>query len=168
MSRSWKAVVTVIAVLLGTVGLMSIAAASSSTSSTTSSTTSTTTKTIHVIEPKSAVFTFVDVGAPGPSVGDYIVITSPFLSPATHQKVGSEAVVCTAVKATPNPPLQCVGTASFAGGDITLQGIFVSVTGKANVLAVTGGTGAYQTAAGTVTVTILANGATDLVFRLIL
>jgi hypothetical protein len=156
--------VTVLAVLLGTVGLASIASASSSNSSSTTSRT----KTIHVIQPESAVFTFVDVGAPGPSIGDYVVITSPFLSPATHQKVGSGAVVCTAVKATANPPLQCVGTASFARGDITLQGIFVSVTGKANVLAVTGGTGAYRTARGTVTVTILANGATDLVFRLIL
>lgn len=165
MSRSWKALVTVLAVLLGTVALMSIAAASSSTSTATSSST---TKTIHVIQPQSAAFTFVDVGAPGPSIGDYVVITSPFLNPTTHQKVGSGAIVCTAVKHGSPPPLQCVGTASFAGGDITLQGIFVSVTGKANVLAVTGGTGAYQTARGTVTVTILPNGATDLVFRLIL
>jgi hypothetical protein len=35
-------------------------------------------------------------------------------------------------------------------------------------LAVTGGTGAYKTAHGTVTATILEDGATDLVFRLIL
>jgi hypothetical protein len=61
-----------------------------------------------------------------------------------------------------------VGTAHFAAGDITFQGLFVSVTGKANVLAVTGGTGAYRTADGTVTVTILKSGATDVVFRLTL
>jgi hypothetical protein len=166
MSRSWKAVLAAVgAVVLITVGLMSFASASSSSSSTTSSST---TKTIHVIQPNSAVFTNVDVGPTGESPGDYVVITSPFLSPATHQKVGSGAVVCTLVKVTPTFPSQCVGTASFAAGDITLQGIFLTVTGKANVLAVTGGTGAYRTAHGTVTVTILKSGATDLVFRLIL
>ncbi len=77
-------------------------------------------------------------------------------------------MVCTLLKATPTFPSQCVGTAHFAAGDITFQGLFVTVTGKANVLAVTGGTGAYRTAHGTVTVTILKSGATDLVFRLIL
>jgi hypothetical protein len=46
--------------------------------------------------------------------------------------------------------------------------MFLSVTGTPNVLAVTGGTGAYKTAHGTVTATILEDGATDLVFRLIL
>jgi hypothetical protein len=166
MSRSWKAVLAAVgAVVLVTVGLMSFASASSNSSSTASSGT---TKTIHVIQPASAVFTNVDVGPTGDSPGDYVVITSPFLSPATHQRVGSAAAVCTLVKVTPTFPSQCVGTGSFSAGDITIQGIFRSVTGKANVLAVTGGTGAYRTAHGTVTVTILKSGATDLVFRLIL
>jgi hypothetical protein len=164
MSRSWKAVLAAVgAVVLVTVGLMSIAAASSPSSSMTSNSE---TKTIHVIQPNSAVFTNVDVGPTGDSPGDYVVITSPLLNPATHQKVGSGAVVCTLVKVTPTFPAQCVGTAHFAAGDITFQGLFVSVTGKANVLAVTGGTGAYRTADGTVTVTILKGGATDIVFRL--
>ena len=166
MSRSWKAVLAAVgAVVLITVGLMSFASASSSSSSTTSSST---TKTIHVIQPASAVFTNVDVGPTGDSPGDYVVVTNPFLSPSTHQKVGSGAVVCTLVKVTPTFPSQCVGTASFAAGDITLQGIFLTVTGKANVLAVTGGTGAYRTAHGTVTVTILNSGAADVLFKLIL
>jgi hypothetical protein len=166
MSRSWKAVLAAVAVLVVTVGLMSFASASSPSSSTT--TNGGTTKTIHVIQPASAVFTNVDVGPTGDSPGDYVVITSPLLSPATHQRVGSAAAVCTLVKVTPTFPSQCVGTGSFSAGDITIQGIFRSVTGKANVLAVTGGTGAYRTAHGTVTVTILKSGATDLVFRLIL
>jgi hypothetical protein len=166
MSRSWKAVLAAVAVLVVTVGLMSFASASSPSSSTT--TNGGTTKTIHVIQPASAVFTNVDVGPTGDSPGDYVVITSPFLNPATHQRVGSGAVVCTLVKVTPTFPSQCVGTASFAAGDITIQGIFRTVTGKGNVLAVTGGTGAYRTAHGTVTATILQSGATDVVFRLIL
>ncbi len=166
MSRSWKAVVAAVgAVVLVTVGLMSFAAASSSSSGATDSGT---TKTIHVIQPRSAVFTNVDVGPTGDSPGDYVVVTSPLLSPATHQRVGSGAVVCTLLKVTPTFPAQCVGTAHFAAGDITFQGLFVTVTGKANVLAITGGTGAYRTAHGTVTVTILKSGATDVVFRLIL
>jgi Dirigent-like protein len=165
MSRSWKAVLAAVAVLVVTVGAMSFASASSPSSSTTSSST---TKTIHVIQPASAVFTNVDVDPTGDSPGDYVVITSPLLSPATHKKVGSAAAVCTLVKVTPTFPSQCVATGSFAAGDITIQGLFRSVTGKANVLAVTGGTGAYRTARGTVTTTILNSGATDLVFRLIL
>ena len=149
MSRSLKAVLAAVgAVVLVTVGLMSFASASSSSSTTSSSTT----KTIHVIQPASAVFTNVDVGPTGDSPGDYVVITSPFLSPATHQKVGSGVVVCTLVKVIPTFPSQCVGTASFSAGDITLQGIFRTVTGKANVLAVTGGTGAYEGAGGHLTV----------------
>jgi hypothetical protein len=165
MSRSWKAVLAAVgAVVLVTVGLMSFAAASSPSSATSNSET----KTIHVIQPRSAVFTEVDVGATGPSPGDYVVITSPLLNPATRQRVGSGGVVCTLLRVTRTFPSQCVGTAHFAAGDITFQGLFVSVTGKANVLAITGGTGAYRTADGTVTVTILKSGATDVVFRLTL
>jgi hypothetical protein len=67
MSRSWKAVLAAVAVLVVTVGAMSFASASSPSSSTASSST---TKTIHVIQPNSAVFTNVDVGQTGDSPGD--------------------------------------------------------------------------------------------------
>jgi hypothetical protein len=160
MHRYVKAVlVVVIAALLGTVGLVSFASASSNTSAT---------KTIHVVQPATAKFTNVDVGDEDESPGDYVVITSPLVKPGTDKKVGSVAAVCTLVKVTPTFPSQCVGTASLSRGDITVQGIFLSVEGKRNVLAITGGTGAYRTAHGTLTATILRSGATDLVFKLIL
>lgn len=108
------------------------------------------------------------MGATGDSPGDYVVITGPLVRPATSQRVGSVNAVCTLMQVTDQFPSQCVATASFRQGDITVQGMFLSVTGAPNVLAVTGGTGAYKTAHGTVTATILEDGATDLVFRLIL
>ena len=160
MHRYARAVlVLAVAALLGTVGLVSFASASSNTS---------VTKTIHVVQPESAVFTNVDVSPTGDSPGDYVVITSRLIKPGTNEKVGSVAAVCTLLKVTSTFPSQCVGTASFSNGDITVQGIFLTIEGKHNVLAITGGTGAYQTAHGTVTATILRSGATDLVFKLIL
>jgi allene oxide cyclase-like protein len=157
--RSGKiSLVAVVAALLGTVTLVSSASAASGPSR----------KTIHVIQSESAVFTNVDVGPTGDSPGDYVVITGALLKPATNTEVGSVVAVCTLVKVTPTFPSQCVATASLSEGDIAAQGIFESVTGKANVLAVTGGTGAYRAARGTATGTILENGATDIIFRLIL
>jgi hypothetical protein len=160
MHRYVKAVlVVVVAALLGTIGLVSFASASSNTSAT---------KRIHVTQPKSAIFTNVDVAPTDEdNPGDYVVITSRLVKPGTDKKVGSVAAVCTLVKVTPTFPSQCVGTASFPRGDITVQGIFLTVEGKRNVLAITGGTGAYRTAHGTLTATIRGE-TTDLVFKLIL
>jgi hypothetical protein len=160
MRRSGNvALVVVVAAMLGAVGLVSSASASSGTGKT---------KTIHVIQPETAVFTNVDVAPTGDSPGDHVVITGPLLRPGTNTEVGSVAAVCTLVKVTSAFPSQCVATATFAEGDVTAQGLFETVEGKPNALAVTGGTRAYRTADGTVTATILQNGATDLVFRLIL
>jgi hypothetical protein len=97
-----------------------------------------------------------------------VVITGPLVPPATSQRVGSVNAVCTLMQVTDEFPAQCVATASFRQGESPCKGMFLSVTGAPNVLAVTGGTGAYKTAHRTVTAIILEDGATDLVFRLIL
>jgi hypothetical protein len=166
MPRSSRAVLIAAVALIGTVGAMSLASASSGQTATSDKDRKT--KTIHVIQTNEAVFTNIDVGATGDSPGDYVVITGPLVRPATSQRVGSVNAVCTLMQVTDEFPSQCVATASFRQGDITAQGVFLSVPGAPNVLAVTGGTGAYKTAHGTVTATILEDGATDLVFRLIL
>jgi hypothetical protein len=166
MPRSSRAVLIALIALIGTVGAMSLASASSGQTATSDKDRKP--KTIHVIQTNEAVFTNIDVGATGDSPGDYVVITGPLVRPATSQRVGSVNAVCTLMQVTDEFPSQCVANASFRQGDITAQGMFLSVTGAANVLAVTGGTAAYKTAHGTVTATIVEDGATDLVFRVIL
>ena len=85
------------------------------------------TETIHVIQTNEAVFTNIDVGAAGDSPGDYVVITGPLVRPTTSQRVGSVNAVCTLMQVTDQFPSQCVATASFRQGDITAQGVFLSV-----------------------------------------
>ena len=145
MARFWKTGLTVAAALLATAGLLSIASASSSPSRTASSRT----KTIHVLQSNSGEFTPVDVGPADPSVGDYVVINTPLLHPTSNRQVGLESAVCTDIELAPSR-LQCVTTASFPEGNITFQGAFVFEPPKF-VLAITGGTGIYRTAHGTVT-----------------
>jgi hypothetical protein len=121
MARFWKAGLIVAAVLVTTVVWVSIASASSSPNRTASSSK---TKTIQVLQSGSGVFTPVDVGPPDGSIGDYTVINTPLLHPTSHQQVGLESAVCTAIEAPPGRE-QCVTTASFPAGDITFQGVFV-------------------------------------------
>jgi hypothetical protein len=164
MARFWKAGLIVAAVLVATVGLVSIASASSSSNRTASSRT----KTIQVLQSGSGVFTTVDVGPADESIGDYVVINTPLLHPTSHQQVGLESAVCTAIEAPPGRE-QCVTTASFPAGDITFQGVFVFEPPKPFVLAITGGTGAYRTAHGTVTFSFPQQGGDLLiVFKVIL
>jgi hypothetical protein len=126
------------------------------------------TATIHVVQTNSAVFTNVDVGPAGDSIGDYVVITGPIVRPGSRTILGSTAVVCTSLKTATTGPLQCLGTSHLAAGDITIQGLFITETGRHNRLAVTGGTGAYQRARGEFVATILNDGSTDGFFRLTL
>jgi hypothetical protein len=126
------------------------------------------TTTIHVVQTNRAVFTNVDVGPAGESIGDYVVITGPLVRPGSTTTVGSTAVICTSLRTGTTAPLQCLGTCHLAAGDITIQGLFITATGRHNRLAVTGGTGAYQRARGEFVATILNDGSTDGLFRLTL
>lgn len=91
---------------------------------------------------------FVDVGEPDFSLGDSFVFTSDL---TTHGRlVGHTGVVCT-VTSTVREETQCVGTAQFRRGQITIQGL---VAGEPEVFKfpITGGTGAYEGAEGTLVV----------------
>lgn len=71
-----------------------------------------------------------------------------------NQKVGRAGVNCTIVRtdATDNSrDMQCLGTFILAGGDITGQGILTFTQAPTDfTLAVTGGTGSYYNASGTI------------------
>ena len=95
---------------------------------------------------------FLDLGAPGLSVGDEIVFSAVFES--RGREVGTGGGVCTAVEVVPpytTTTYQCVATMSLRRGQITLQGL-VEIQGAGDMspftVAITGGTGAYRGAGG--------------------
>ncbi len=94
---------------------------------------------------------FVDVGPPGPSLGDAQVFSEDL-----HRRgatVGQYHVLCTITRADTQTrafTAQCTGTASLPGGQIATQGLVTSAQLEREPFdqAITGGTGAYRRARG--------------------
>jgi hypothetical protein len=89
-----------------------------------------------------------------PSLGDYEVGLSRYVDPKTGKGMGHGSVVCTQTNAA-GTEYQCQGVTHFAGGDVSVAGMF-SPLAKSFKLAIVGGTGAYAGAKGTLTVRWLA------------
>jgi len=92
---------------------------------------------------------FLDLGDSGTSLGDEFVFTSHLTRHGAS--VGHTGVVCTVTSAA-REETQCVGTAWFdKAGQITIQGL---LAGEPEVFsfAITGGTGAFEGADGTLVV----------------
>ena len=97
-------------------------------------------------------FEYLDFGAPGPSLGDELVISERL---SRHgRSVGVSGVVCTATQVEPpydDLMFHCVATLKLRGGSITLQGL-IEVLGEEDpgpfTVAITGGTGRYKGAGG--------------------
>jgi Allene oxide cyclase barrel like domain len=98
-------------------------------------------------------FEFIDVGDPGPSLGDYFVSSETLFR--RGRDVGTSHIVCTITEIVPPYPetftFHCVATFDLERGDITLQGVFEQ-QGEENpepfTVAITGGTGKYRCACG--------------------
>jgi hypothetical protein len=105
---------------------------------------------------------FVDVGEPDFSLGDEFVFTSDLTKHGTL--VGHTGVVCTTTSVE-REESQCVGTASFDKGQITIQGL---LAGEPAVFEfpITGGTGAFEGADGTLVVKELSDTEELLTFYL--
>ena len=95
---------------------------------------------------------FLDRGAPGPSLGDELVISESLVRHG--RDVGMSGVVCTVTHAEPPYDIvtfHCVATLSLQRGQITLQGL-IEVQGEDDpgpfTVAITGGTGAFRSAGG--------------------
>ena len=95
---------------------------------------------------------FLDLGAPGPSLGDEFVFSETLFR--RGHEVGESGGVCTATQVTPPydvTTFHCVATLSLRRGQITLQGLIevqsVDDPGPFTV-AITGGTGAFRNAGG--------------------
>jgi Dirigent-like protein len=104
-----------------------------------------------------ATFAFVDnapmskaKGEPSASIGDAIVFTNP-LTDRAGKRVGRLYVHCTAVVAAPqanNAAFACEGIMAVDGGTLSVQA-FLPKAGATVHGTVTGGTGAYANARGT-------------------
>jgi hypothetical protein len=95
---------------------------------------------------------FLDLGAPGPSLGDEFVFSETLSR--RGREVGESGGVCTATQVTPPydvTTFHCVATLSLRRGQITLQGL-IEVQSEDDsgpfTVAITGGTGAFRGAGG--------------------
>ena len=129
---------TIIALVALTVASVSVALITSSFAHAKS------TKTIHVIEHLTNV-AIGDVPPAGDSVGDQLVFHDPLFDAADKHQVGQNNGDC--VRTVVGQVYECFATFFLSAGQITLQGPFYS-NGADSIIAITGGTGAYQEARG--------------------
>jgi len=103
----------------------------------------------------------VDVGDPGDSPGDYFLFEGRLTDPHSGKVVGWDSGKCMLVVWT----FRCDATAKINGtGKIEVAGSLFSQTD--NRIAITGGTGSYDDAAGELVVTDLPSGDSQLTFLL--
>jgi hypothetical protein len=100
---------------------------------------------------------FLDLGTPGPSLGDELVLSERLF--IRGRDVGESGVVCVVTQAVPPYDVltfHCVATLSLLKkGQITLQGL-IEIQGEGDqtpfLVAITGGTGKFRGAGGEATV----------------
>jgi Allene oxide cyclase barrel like domain len=98
-------------------------------------------------------FTKIDLGDPGPSVGDQQIITMDVF--AGPKRLGESHVVCTSVRMDAAGSIaQCDNVTHLPNGDIVATGLVTSAQEETSPFgqAITGGTGAYKQAHGQLTV----------------
>jgi hypothetical protein len=81
------------------------------------------------------------------SIGDVLGFANPLYDENNEQKVGTDNGQC--IRTAPGKAFECIWTASLDGGQITVEGPFYDA--KDSTLAITGGTGDYDEASGTMT-----------------
>jgi hypothetical protein len=111
-------------------------------------------RVIRLVEAsESPRLTSVDLGDPGPSPGDKVVVTDGVVREG-NGAAGTVSQDCTLTEvgaSFPTSTFECSGSIALAEGVITQQGPFVPARPEQRA-AVTGGTGAFRTARGEVSV----------------
>jgi hypothetical protein len=105
---------------------------------------------IHVVEhAKTDTVGDVDNGTPSPdALGNVLAFHNPVFDATDKQRVGVDNGQCTRTIADPtNGVWECFWTVILSSGQITVEGPF-NDNGTDTMLAITGGTGAYQGAHG--------------------
>jgi allene oxide cyclase len=104
-----------------------------------------------------------DTGAAGDSAGDILTFANPVFDRRDAKQVGTDQGYC--IRVVAGESYECTWTTFLKGGQIVVQGPFYDA--KDSTLAITGGTGRYQRARGTMRLHALAGGTKyDFVFRL--
>jgi allene oxide cyclase len=101
-------------------------------------------KTITVIEHATTDAT-TDTGASGDSAGDVLTFANEVFDGKDARKVGTDQGYC--VRVVRGTSYECNFTTLLAGGNIVVEGPFYDA--QDSVLAITGGTGRYRKARGT-------------------
>jgi allene oxide cyclase len=100
--------------------------------------------TIQVVE-RATSDTAVDNAPTGDSVGDTLAFGNSIYDASNTTVVGSDGGQC--VRTVPGTSFECAFTISLKNGQITVEGPFLDAGDS--TLAITGGTGAYRDASGT-------------------
>jgi hypothetical protein len=107
--------------------------------------------------------TTTDTGATGDSVGDVLTFANPVFDRTNTKQVASDQGYC--IRVAVGKSYECTWTNFLAGGQIVVQGPFFDA--KDSTLAITGGTGRFQNAHGTMHLHARPGGTSyDFVFRL--
>jgi allene oxide cyclase len=101
-------------------------------------------KTLTVIEHATTDAT-TDTGAPGDSAGDILTFANDVFDRKDTRKVGTDQGYC--IRTVPGVSYECSFTTLLAGGQLVVADPFYDA--KDSVLAITGGTGRYRNARGT-------------------
>jgi allene oxide cyclase len=120
-------------------------------------------KTITVIEHATTDET-TDTGASGDSAGDILTFANDLFDRTDTRKVGTDQGYC--IRTVPGVSYECNWTNRLEGGSITVEGPFYDA--KDSVIAITGGTGRYRRARGTMKLHARENGTKiDFVFHVL-
>jgi allene oxide cyclase len=101
--------------------------------------------TLHVVEHANTD-TLQHVGPKNEkdSIGDVLGFANPLFNAQNKKRVGSDNGMC--IRTAVGKAFECIWTAKLSGGQLTVEGPFYDT--KDSVLAITGGTGKYSQAAG--------------------
>lgn len=125
------------AVVIATVSAVAACSASTSTSAAAQD------LTLTVIE-HAETDTIVDIGTDGDSRGDQLAFGNPVYDSADSRRVGRATGSC--IRTTPGVEWECAWTLRLDDGSLMVQGPFFDA--RDSVLAITGGTGDYDDARG--------------------
>jgi allene oxide cyclase len=110
-------------------------------------------RTVTVVEHATTDAT-TDTGAAGDSAGDILTFANDVFDAADKSKVGTDQGYC--VRVVPGTSYECTWTTFLPGGQIVVSGPFFDA--KDSTLAITGGTGRYRNARGTMDLRSRENG----------
>ena len=101
---------------------------------------------VHVIE-HALTDTVQEFHPPNMSLGDVLGFHNPVFNDANQRKVGIDNGQCTRTVASGKTEWECFWTTFLANGQITVEGPFFD-DGTDTTLTITGGTGIYENATG--------------------